>query len=90
MKWIYLALIVLLAPALAGLLRSNKRYLAPTCFVLGFATLLLAPILWTAPIGWAYWPSPVRGTEITFVDAVAIALITATRPVRIPLSYKAN
>ena len=37
MKWIFLSAVILLAPALIALLRSNPRSLVPTCFVLGFS-----------------------------------------------------
>jgi O-antigen ligase len=89
-KWIYLLAILIMAPALAGLLRSNRRYLVRTCFLLGASMLLAGPILWTAPYGWPLWSSPVEGFEISFVDSVAFALFTATRAVRIPLSIKVS
>jgi len=88
MKWVYLLGIVLLAPALAMLLRSNRRYLAPACFVLGVSMLLIGPGLWTAVYGWPTWPAPVKGLEVSFVDAVAVALLASTKRVPIPFSFK--
>src|SRR5205085_1003591 len=38
--------------------------------------------------GWPAWPGPVKGTEVSFVDAISIALIASTRGVRIPASVK--
>src|SRR4051812_5540914 len=88
-KWIYLVGLMIMAPALAGLLRSNRRYLVPTCFLLGVSLLLAAPSLLAAPIGWPTWPSTVKGTEVSFVDAVSLALFMTTRSVvRVPLSLK--
>jgi hypothetical protein len=87
-KWVFLLAVLALAPVLAGMLRSQPRYLVHTCFVLGVSMFVLAPRLWTAPIAWPAWPGPVKGTEISFVDAISVALIVSTRGVRIPLSIK--
>ena len=88
MKWVFLLAVLMLAPALAGMLRSNPRYLVHTCFALGVTIFVLGPKLWTAPIAWPGWPGPVKGTEVSFIDAIAVALIASTRSVRIPLSIK--
>jgi hypothetical protein len=88
MKWVFLLAVLGLAPVLAGLLRSQPRYLVHTCFVLGLSMFVLAPRLWTAPIAWPAWPGPVKGTEVSFVDAISVALIFSTRGVRIPVSLK--
>src|SRR5205807_5859272 len=87
-KWVFLAALLMLAPVLAGLLRAKPRYLVHTCFVLGVSMFVLAPRLWSAPIAWPAWPGPVKGTEVSFVDAISIALIASTRSVRIPASVK--
>lgn len=88
MKWIYLFGLLLMAPALAALLGSHRRYLIPTCFLLGASLLLLGPSLLASPIGWPMWPSTVKGTEVSFVDAISIGLLAVTRPTRVPLSLK--
>lgn len=44
----------------------------------------LEPRLWAAPIAWPLWPGLARGIEISFIDAISIALIVATKKVRIP------
>jgi O-antigen ligase len=56
--------------------------------VLGVSMFVLGPLLWTAPIAWPAWPAPVKGTEVSFVDAISVALIASTRSVRIPASIK--
>ena len=53
MKWVFLLAVLALAPVLAGVLRSQPRYLVHTCFVLGVSLFVLAPRLWTAPISLA-------------------------------------
>ena len=88
MKWLFLAGLFVLAPVLAGLLRSRPRYLVHTCFVLGLSLFVLGPRLWSAPIAWPTWPGPIKGVEVSFVDAISIALIASTRSVRIPWSIK--
>jgi O-antigen ligase len=87
-KWVFLLALFVLAPALAGLLRSKPRYLVHTCFILGVSMFVLGPRLWSAPIAWPAWPGPVKGTEVSFIDAISIALIASTRSVRIPRSIK--
>lgn len=83
MKWVFLFAIVVLAPALTLLLRSNKRYLVPTAFVLGLSVFTLGPALWAAPIPWPGWPGYVYGIEVSYLDSVAVAIILATRPVHV-------
>jgi xanthosine utilization system XapX-like protein len=75
-------------PALAGLLRSKPKYLVHTCFVLGASIFIIGPKLWAAPIPWPAWPGPVKGLEVSFVDGIAVALIVATKGVRIPWPIK--
>jgi len=87
-KWVFLLAVLALAPVLAGLLRSQPRYRVHTCFVLGVSIFVLGPKLWTAPIAWPLWPGPVKGIEVSFIDAISVALIASTRSVRIPLSIK--
>jgi O-antigen ligase len=87
-KWIFILALLICTPALAGLLRSKPRYIVHTCFVLGVSIFVLGPKLWAAPIGWPLWPGPVKGIEVSFVDAISVALIASTRGVRIPLSIK--
>jgi O-antigen ligase len=87
-KWIFLLALFIGTPALAGLLRSQPRYIVQTCFVLGATMFFLAPRLWAAPVAWPLWPGLARGIEISFVDAISIALIASTKSVRIPLSLK--
>ena len=88
MKWVFLLALILATPALAGLLRSKPRYLVHTCFVLGVSIFVIGPRLWTAPIAWPGWPGPVKGTEVSFIDTISLAMIFATRGVRIPWSIK--
>jgi hypothetical protein len=87
-KWIFLLAVLALAPTLAALLRSSPRYLVHICFILGLSIYVVGPRLWSAPIAWPSWPGPVRGVEVSFVDAISIALIASTRSVRIPWPIK--
>jgi hypothetical protein len=87
-KWVFLLALLICTPALAGLLRSKPRYLVHICFVLGVSIFVLGPKLWAAPIAWPFWPGPVKGTEISFIDAISVALLMSTKSVRIPSSIK--
>lgn len=88
MKWVFLLAVVMLAPAVFGLLRSDRRNIVRVCFVLGVSALLVGPSLWSAPIAWPSWPAPTKGTEVSFIDSIALALFLSTPKVRIPTSIK--
>src|SRR6476646_10866590 len=88
MKWVFLLALMIGTPALAGLLRSKPRYLVHTCFFLGASIFLIATKLWAAPVPWPAWPGPVKGIEVSFVDGISVALIMATKGVRIPMRVK--
>lgn len=89
MKWIFLVGLILFTPVLILLLRNNRDHLPKAAFFLG-----LLPFIETrfnvsaAPISWALWPGYVRGIEFSLTDAVAIALILASGPVRSPAAVK--
>jgi hypothetical protein len=87
-KWIFLLAVVILCPAVFGLIQSDRRNLVRVCFLFGASILLLGPSLWSAPVAWPNWPAPVKGTEISFIDSIALALFLSTPKVRIPPSIK--
>lgn len=89
MKWIFIAGLLVLIPMLAGLLRSNPKYLVHTAFAIGALPFFVVPALYVAPFSWAAWPGPVKGIEVSLIDAVALAVIISTRGVRIPTSFMA-
>jgi hypothetical protein len=78
----------MLVPAVFGLIHSDRRNLVRICFLLGASILLAGPSLWAAPIAWPTWPAAIKGTEISFVDSIALALFLSTPKVRIPPSIK--
>lgn len=78
MKWIFLLMLLVLAPALAAFLRSQPKYIPHACFSMGAMFYFLDPLLYVAPISWAHWPGPVKGVEVSLIDAVALAVIAAT------------
>lgn len=89
MKWIFLAGLMILVPTLVALLRGQPRLLPPLAFAIGLTPFLIAPFhLYAAPISWAYWQGPVKGVEVTLLDAIAIAVLFVTRPVRFPRGPK--
>lgn len=90
MKWIFLLAVLMLVPAVTGYIRSDRRNVVRICFVLGASVLLLGPSLWGAPIGWPTWPAPVKGTEVSFIDSIALALLLTTPKVRIPTAIKVS
>ena len=87
MKWIFIAGLIVFTPAAAAFLRSHRRYLPHACFLMGLAIFFQGGFLSVSPIFWD-WPGPVQGIQVGVVDALAVALIVSTNPVRIPLAFK--
>jgi hypothetical protein len=87
-KWVFLLAVVMLVPAVFGLIQSDRRNLVRVCFLLGASILLVGPSLWSAPIAWPTWPAAIKGTEISFIDSIALALFLSAPRVRIPPSIK--
>ena len=88
MKWIFLLGLILAAPGLALILRSNPRYIVPACFLFGASYFILGPKLWAAAVAWPLWPGLARGIEVSYIDAIAVALIASTKSVKIPSRLK--
>jgi O-antigen ligase len=88
MKWIFIAGVLLLSVVMTALLRAKPRYLVPTAFALGVTLFVVGPTLYAAPIPWPAWQGTVKGLEVSFIDGLSIAIILATKPVRIPWSIK--
>lgn len=90
MKWIFIAGLLVIIPALTGILRSSPRYRVWAAFLIGALPLLTVPYLYVAPISWAGWAGPVKGIEVSLLDGVALAVLFSTPRVRIPLSFKVS
>ena len=88
MKWIFLFAVLMLFPIVFGLIKSDRSNIVRVCFVLGASILLVGPILWSAPVAWPTWPAPTKGTEVSFIDSMALALFLSTPKVRITPSIK--
>lgn len=90
MKWVFIAGLLVMVPLLAGLLRSQPKYLVHAAFAMGALPFFVVPSLYVAPISWAGWPGPVKGLEVSLIDALAVAILLATRAqARTPTSLKA-
>ena len=89
MKWVFSAALLLLVPIVAAVLRSRPAYMAPACFVLGALPFFLNLHLYVAPVSWANWSGLVKGIEVSVLDALALAILLASRAhVSTPLSMK--
>lgn len=89
MKWVFIAGLLVMTPLLAAMLRAQPKYLVTAAFALGALPFFVVPSLYVAPISWAAWPGPVKGLEISVVDAVALAVLLATRTrAKTPMSLK--
>lgn len=90
MKWAFLVALFGLIPVLTIFLRSKPQYLVHASFLFGACMFVFVPSAWTAPIAWPGWPGPVKGLEVNIIDPIAVALILATRPIRIPVHIVAS
>jgi O-antigen ligase len=89
MKWIFIVALLLIVPAVAGILRSRPQYLVQACFLVGALPFFLNFHLYVAPVSWAYWPGIVKGIEVSLLDAVALGILLATRAnIRTPLPIR--
>lgn len=88
MKWIFLFGLLCLVPIATAILKSSPRYLLHACFLMGLLPFFLDPYLYVAPISWPAWPGVIKGIEVSVIDAIAVAMLLATRPVRTPARLK--
>lgn len=80
MKWIALALMLLTVPTIAAWLKTNPRAAPFVWGLLGFLPFVLGPWhLYVAPYSTAQWPGYVKGWEVSFLDAIAVGVLLATR-----------
>lgn len=79
MKWIFVAALFLIVPAVAAMLRGRPQYLAHACFLVGALPFFLNFHLYVAPVSWAYWPGTVKGIEVSLLDAIALGMLLATK-----------
>src|SRR5690349_18538557 len=76
-------------PWLATFLKANPKYLPYAGFAMGILPFLLSGLnLMASPIAWPFWSGAVKGFDISLLDSIALAVIFATRPVRIPIGLK--
>jgi hypothetical protein len=87
-KWVFLLAVLLSIPVLTRVFRNSEKHLVWGCFVLGAGLFLWVPSIWSAPIPWPGWMGPIHGLEVSCIDGLTIAMVLATKPVRIPLSVK--
>lgn len=85
MKWIFLITLLFGTPALAALLKSERKWIPLAAFALALLPFLESGFnLAVAPISWKMWPGYVKGIEVSLIDSVAIAIILATQRVSTP------
>ena len=89
MKWVFLLLLLMMTPALASDFRRHPRHLLAAAFMIGLLPFVMSPLhLYVAPVSWPAWPGSVKGIEISLLDALAVAIIVATRPIKTPMMFK--
>src|SRR5947209_18830428 len=90
MKWIFIAVLLLIVPVVAAMIRGRPQYLSHACFFVGALPFFLNFHLYVAPISWAYWPGIVKGIEVSLLDAVALGMLLATggeAPTPLPIKF---
>lgn len=88
MSWIFLLGVGALCLGLAALFKSNPRHIGPGLFVMSISLYFQDPFLYAAPISWQHWPGPVKGLEVSVVDAFALAILYATKGPKVPAALK--
>jgi O-antigen ligase len=80
MKWIALALFIMIVPAIAAWLRTNPRGAHWVWGLLGFLPFVLGPWhLIVAPYSTPGWSGYVKGWEVGLLDSVALGVLLGTR-----------
>jgi O-antigen ligase len=88
-KWIFLIALLFVTPALAALLKSERKWIPHAAFALALLPFLESEFnIVASPVSWPTWPGHAKGIDASFVDAVAIAMILATHRVSTPLILK--
>jgi hypothetical protein len=88
-KWILLIALLIGTPALAMLLRSDRKWIPVAAFALALLPFLESGFnLAVAPYGWSTWLGYSQGFELSLIDAIAVSLIVATQRVPTPLAIK--
>lgn len=89
MKWLALAVGLAGIVPLAGWLRRNPRETPKVWMLMGFLPLVVGGLHWyMAAISWAGWPGYVKGTEISILDLLAVALYLSLPRSRIVLPFR--
>ncbi|QNN65313.1 O-antigen ligase family protein [Sphingomonas rhizophila] len=89
MKWIFLLALLIMTPVLMNALKDRPQRLLWAGVVIGLSPFITYPLhLYVAPISWPAWTGTVKGLEVSFVDALAIAIIGATKAVPSPVRLK--
>ena len=89
MKWVFLAFLAAFTPLLAVQLRNRPNYLPAVAFCLGLLPFVQNRLhLSVDPISWPAWQGISKGTEVSIMDAIAVAIIFATRTVKAPWRLK--
>lgn len=89
MKWIFLAFLLVMTPALAAWLKQNGKYAPVVWASIGGLPFVTAPWhLYVAPISWPMWPGWAKGMEISLLDALALAILISAPAGRRILPFK--
>jgi len=74
-KWIGLIIVLIAAAVLAEWIRRDPKIVPKVLIAMGFLPFMLDPFhLYMAAISWPDWPGYVKGTEISVLDGLALAL----------------
>ena len=91
MKWVFLLGLLVFTPWLTVHLKANPKHLPYAGFAMGLLPFLLSGLNLTAsPIAWPHWPGPVKGLDVSLIDAVALAVLLSTRSVSTPVAIKVS
>ena len=89
MKWVALAVLLSGTLALVGWLRRNPDQISKILMLIGFLPWILSTFhLFMAAISWLEWPGYVKGTELSVLDALALAVYLSLPRMSQPLPFR--
>ena len=88
MRWLFLAILLASLPVITWYARGNPSHRNRLVFLVGVLFFVTGPIaLDAAVITWPSWPGTSRGILLSFIDAIALALIQTRKRIRHPTVF---
>jgi O-antigen ligase len=91
MKWLVLLAMIASIPLMLSWISDDRRRLPYLGVAMGFLPFVINPWhLLMAPVPWALWPGYAKGMDITFLDAIALAVVLSKTTVSYSKPFKVS